>query len=210
MNRTLKLFLLATASLFAVIAVHAEEMPELATQLSLFSANATENHTLRLNWSLDQQSPAIVKFRIYRGYEELGNFSVLAELPFRPDSGAADYLFADTLAVPGVSYYYKLSSVSQSTESVFPVVISAAIPLNGRDGGQSSFAPAAILPGENITLYVRHAAQIKLEQTAPSGKVLIDKQLPAGLYEFESGNGPVTLKLTGPDSFEKTINWPIP
>jgi hypothetical protein len=209
MNRILMLFLWAV-SLFAGTISFAEEMPELATQLSLFSANATENRTLRLNWSLDQQSPAIVKFRIYRGYEELGNFSVLEEIPFRPDSGAADYLFADTLAVPGVSYFYKLSSVGQSKESVFPVVISAAIPLAGRDGGQNTSAPAMILPGEKITLYVRHTAPIKLEQTSPQSKVLIEKQLPAGLYEFEGGNGPVTLKLSGPDNFERTVNWPIP
>ena len=128
----------------------AEEMPELATLLALFSANASDHGNIRLNWTLDQQSPTVVKFRIYRGYEELGNFSVLSEIPFRGESGQADYLYQDTSAIPGVTYFYKLAAQGQLNESIFPVVISAAVPVGSTLGGQNAESPALVLPGEKL------------------------------------------------------------
>lgn len=188
----------------------AEEMPELATLLSLFSANATENGNVRLNWTLDQQSPAVVKFRIYRGYEELGNFPVLAEIPFHAENGAAaDYLYQDTSAIPGVTYYYKLAAQGQINESIFPVVISAGIPLGDKSAGQLNNAPAVVLPGDGMRLYVRKTGHVKLERTSPDQKTLIDSELSAGVYEINSGKSEQALKVTVTPSYEHTLTWPI-
>lgn len=187
----------------------AEDMPELATLLALFSANATEDGTIRLNWTLDQQSPAVIKFRIYRGYEELGNFSVLSEIPFHAEQGTADYLLNDTSAIAGVTYYYKLAAQGQIDESIFPVVISAGVPLGEKNAGQDSEAPAIILPGENVRLYVRKSGHVKLERTAPEQKVLIDGDLASGVYEVGAGPATQSLKVSTGANYEFTVNWPI-
>ena len=185
----------------------ADDMPELATLLSLFSANATDDGNIRLNWSLDQQSPAVVKFRIYRGYEELGAFSVLTEVPFH--AGSAEYLLNDSSAIPGVTYYYKLAAQGQLNESVFPVVISAGLPLAGVLGGQSKDSPGLVLPGKNMRLYVRKSGHIKLERTLPDAKVLIDDTLSAGVFEINSTGPAQTFKVTIGPSFEQTVSWPL-
>ncbi len=195
--------------IFNWTAVRAEEMPELATLLALFSANSTEDGNVRLNWTLDQQSPAVVKFRIYRGYEELGNFSVLAEIPFHAENGAADYLYQDTSAIPGVTYYYKLAAQGQINESIFPVVISAGVPLGDRSLGQESTAPAVVLPGDSLRLYVRKSGHVKLERTSPDKKTLIDNDLAAGVYEINTGKSEQSLKVTVAPSYEFSLTWPI-
>lgn len=187
----------------------AEEMPELATLLALFSANSTEDGNVRLNWTLDQQSPAVVKFRVYRGYEELGNFSILAEIPFHAENGTADYLYQDTSAIPGVTYYYKLAAQGQINESIFPVVISAGIPLGESGAGQASTAPAVVLPGDVMRVYVRAGGQVRIERTAPDAKLLIDSELPAGVFEINSGKAEQTIKISVPPSYEYTLTWPI-
>jgi len=199
-------FLLLLLSLCWIPAAHAEDMPELATLLSLFSANATEDGNIRLNWSLDQQSPAVVNFRIYRGYEELGGFSVLAEVPLHGNS--PEYLFQDASAIPGVTYYYKLAAQGQLNESVFPVVISAALPVGGVLGGQQKDAPVMILPGESLRLYVRESGHVKIERTSPDPKVLLDDTLAAGVFEISS-KGKQTLKVVAGPSFEQTVDWPL-
>ncbi|NUO18488.1 hypothetical protein HUU59_03485 [bacterium] len=188
---------------------HAEDLPELATLLSLFSANSTEDGHIRLNWSLDQQSPAVVKFRVYRGYEEIGNFSVLAEIAFHPETGAADYLYQDTSAIPGVTYYYKLAAQGQLNESIFPVVISAAVPLGEKNSGQPDSAPAVILPGQPMRLYMRSGGRVKIERTSPDSRVLIDSQLPAGVFEINSGEIDQTIKIEVPPDYKHSLNWPI-
>ncbi len=191
------------------LSAHAEEMPELATLLALFSASATENGTIRLNWTLDQQSPAVIKFRVYRGYEELGNFSVLSEIPFHAEQGAADYLLNDTSAIPGVTYYYKLAAQGQLNESIFPVVISAGVPLGDKNAGQDDEAPAIILPGETVRLYVRKSGHVKLERTAPEQKTLIDGELASGVYEVEAGPAAQSLKVWAGQAYEFSLSWPI-
>lgn len=187
----------------------AQDMPELATLLSLFSANATENGKIRLNWTLDQQSPAIVKFRIYRGYEELGGFSVLTEAPFHHENGQADYLYQDTSAIPGVTYYYKLAAQGQIQESIFPVVISAAVPVGLKIGDQNAESPAIVLPGEKLRVYLRQAAHLRVERSTPDKKLLVDSELAAGIYEFDSTNTAQTIKLNVDGAFEKTVTWPL-
>lgn len=187
----------------------AEDMPELATLLALYSANATEDGNIRLNWTLDQQSPAVIKFRIYRGYEELGGFSVLSEIPFHAENGAAEYLFSDTSAIPGVTYFYKLAALGQINESIFPVVISAGVSLGDKHAGQANDAPAIILPGENVRLYVRKSGKVKLERTLPKAKTLIDGDLTAGVYEIDSGQLAQTFKLWVAPSYEFNLTWPI-
>lgn len=199
--------LLLTAG--TTVQAQAEDMPELATLLALFSANAMDGGTIRLNWTLDQQSPAVVNFRVYRGYEELGNFSVLCEIPFHAENGTAEYLYNDTSAIPGVTYYYKLAAQGQLNESVFPVVISAGIPLGDQNGGQSGEAPALVLPGENVRLYVRKSGHYKLERTSPDKSLLIDGDLSAGVYEFKTDSGEQSLKLTADPAYEHTLSWPL-
>ncbi len=149
----------------------AQDMPELATLLSLFSANAADNGNIRLNWSLDQQSPAIVKFRIYRGYEELGGFSILTEVSFHAENGQADYLYQDTSAIAGVTYYYKLAAQGQIQESIFPVVISAAVPVGQKLGDQSAESPAVVLPGEKLRVYMRQAGHLRVERSDPRQEI---------------------------------------
>ena len=204
-----RIFLVLLLTFGATVQARAEDMPELATLLSLFSANAMEGGTIRVNWTLDQQSPAVVKFRVYRGYEELGNFSVLCEIPFHAENGAAEYLYNDTSAIPGVTYYYKLAAQGQLNESVFPVVISAGIPIGDSDSGQITEAPATVLPGKNVRLYVRKSGHYKLERTAPDKSLLVEGDLNAGVYEFTADSGAQTLKLTADPAYEQTISWPI-
>lgn len=187
----------------------AQDMPELATLLSLFSANAAENGNIRLNWTLDQQSPAIVKFRIYRGYEELGGFSILTEVPFHAENGQADYLYQDTSAIPGVTYYYKLAAQGQIQESIFPVVISAAVPVGQKLGDQSAESPAVVLPGEKLRVYLRQAGHLRVERSTPDKKLLVDSELAAGIYEFDSTNTVQTITLNVDGAFEKTVSWPL-
>lgn len=201
-------------TLFALIlllstSARSEEMPELATLLALFSANASDHGNIRLNWTLDQQSPTVVKFRIYRGYEELGNFSVLTEVPFHAESGQADYLFQDTSAIPGVTYYYKLASQGQLNESIFPVVISAAVPVGGTLGGQNAESPALVLPGDKLRVYLKQAGHLRVERSAPDKQVLVDTLLTAGIYEFEATDAAQTISVKVDDSFEKTVTWPL-
>lgn len=186
-----------------------EEMPELATLLALFSANSTEDGNVRLNWTLDQQSPAVVKFRIYRGYEELGNFPVLAEIPFHAENGTADYLYQDTSAIAGVTYYYKLAAQGQINESIFPVVISAGVPLGDKSSGQESTAPAVVLPGDSMRLYIRKSGHVKLERTSPDKKTFIDSELAAGVYEINAGKSEQAIKLTVAPSYEFSLTWPM-
>jgi hypothetical protein len=191
------------------VQAQAEDMPELATLLSLFSANAMEGGTIRLNWTLDQQSPAVIKFRVYRGYEELGKFPVLCEIRFHAENGAAEYLYNDTSAIPGVTYYYKLAAQGQLHESVFPVVISAGIPLGDDNGGQAPDAPALVLPGDSLRLYVRKSGHYKLERTSPDNVMLLDSDLSAGVYEIKTATSEQSLKLTADPAYERTVSWPL-
>lgn len=187
----------------------ASDMPDLATLLALFSANAADDGRIRLNWSLDQQSPAIVKFRIYRGYEEYGSFSVLAEIPFHAENGKADYLYQDTSAIPGVTYYYKLAAQGQLNESIFPVVISAAVPLGASLGGQFEEAPVLLLPGSTMLVYLRKGGRLLIERTAPERKLLLEGEMSAGVYEIDSSTVSQTIILKLGESFSQTVNWPI-
>jgi hypothetical protein len=186
----------------------ADDMPELATLLALFSANAGDDGNIRLNWTLDQQSPAIVDFRIYRGYEELGSFSVLPEVPFHAADGQAEYAYQDTSAIPGVAYYYKLAAKGQIEESIFPVVISAAVPMVGGLGGQTELAPVLILPGNKLRVYLRKSGHLFVERKSPEQKQLVNSDLAAGVYEIDSSSSQQTISIKL-DGFEQTITWPL-
>ncbi len=122
--KTIALLLLTAVLLISPnacsMAASSNETLDLSSLLSLFSAHALPTGVVRLNWTLEKQSPTIIQFRIYRGYEDVGNFDLLADVP--PHS-SMDYSFVDTTARPGVSYYYKVAASAQQVESVFPVVI---------------------------------------------------------------------------------------
>ncbi|MCB9366191.1 MAG: hypothetical protein H6506_03715 [Calditrichaeota bacterium] len=195
--------------LVACTSARAGDMPELATLLSLFSANAADDGRIRLNWTLDQQSPTIVKFRIYRGYEEFGNFSVLTEVTFHAELEHADYLYQDTSAIPGVTYYYKLAAQGQLNESIFPVVISAAVPLGVQLGEQVEQDPVLILPGAKLRLYMRKAGHLVVTRTMPEMKTLLDGDLAAGVYEIDSSASKQTLTIKLDGQFEKSVAWPL-
>lgn len=190
----------------------AEAMPELASVLSLFSAYASESDGVRINWTLDKQSPTIRQFRIYRGYDDVGNFSVLADIDAYAAADTVDYSYRDETARAGVSYYYKLSALGQSSESVFPVVITATPPLPGQDPGQRELVPAAILPGEKITLYVRQKSRITLTVMTEPPKQLTNDVLRAGIYEFEAPanmTAGTLLKLANEHGYAAEATWPV-
>jgi hypothetical protein len=187
-----------------------DEIPELATALSLFSAHAGDDG-IRVNWTLDRQSPTIVKFRVYRGYADAGHFAVLAELPSHGGQNDAHYAYTDTLAIPGVTYYYKLGAAGQSSESVFPVVISAAVqPAAGSVGSAND--PVTLLPGKKLELYVREAGHVQLNLIAPAEtQPIVDDELSPGIYELEppANGSPLRLRVTHDNGFSRDLDWPL-
>ena len=163
-----------------------------------------------LELELDKQSPTILSFRIYRGYEELGNFAVVAEVPVHNTKDAMEYTYADSSVRSGVSYYYKLAAVGQKSESVFPVVITATPPMPG-DSDSRELAPVAIVKGDKIALYVRDAGHVKLAILLPT-KTLVDDNLKPGIYEFDPpANAKTGLKLhlEHDKGFKADVPWPI-
>jgi hypothetical protein len=195
------------------IAQPRSEAPDFSSLLSLFSANAISSGGVRINWSLDSLSPTIVKFRLYRGYEDVGNFAVLTETVPRGGSGVSEYSFTDTTARSGVTYFYKIAALLQSSESIFPVVISATPDATqSKLEGSQDLVPAQLLKDEKIALYVRRAGRVKLEIISAKPKVLVDDLLRPGIYEFDlpSGtSGQVRLKLNHEEGFSKEIAWPV-
>jgi hypothetical protein len=188
----------------------AEEPPELTSELSIFSAYATAGKGVRLNWTLDHQSPTITKFRIYRGYQEVGNFSVLCEVPAQHEADTVAYSIRDTIARPQVSYYYKLAAVGQRSESVFPVVISA-VPLAAGQTPLRQLPDATILPSAKILLYVRTPGRVHLSVQSSPERVLVDETLRPGIYEFDPlSSGPLSLWLEHESGLKTSVTWPLP
>jgi hypothetical protein len=184
-----------------------DETLDLSSLLSLFSAHALPAAAVRLNWTLEKQSPTILQFRIYRGYEDVGNFEVLAEVPTH---AATDYSFTDTTAQPGVSYYYKVAAAGQRNESVFPVVISATVQIGKDQTAQTEDLPLMILPGKRVSLYVRRAGHVQLSAVTSPPKALVDDSLRPGIYEFDlSSTEPVTLRLHHENGYTAEVTWPI-
>jgi hypothetical protein len=209
------LSLLTLSFLFAAPDIHAaaplSNIPELSTLLVLFSANATSSEGVRLNWTLDRQSPTIVSFRIYRGYEEVGNFAVIADVPIRQGKDTMDYAFSDTGARGGVTYYYKIASLGQNSESVFPVVITATRPLPGESTVAHELPPVSILKGNKIALYVRNGGHVKLQIALPS-QILVNDSLKPGIYEFDpppNAKAGLRLHLEHDTGFTTDVNWPV-
>lgn len=210
-KRLLFFWLLFSISIFSSSqSVRASDQDFLTTYLSLFSAHAVKDG-VKLNWSLDQQSPTLTKFRIYRGYEEVGNFAVLTEVPASSGTDSVDYSITDKDTRALVSYYYKIAGVSQSGESVFPVVISAT-PTLDQPTPTSDLPPVALLTGEKITLYVRKSGQVKLELRGSNLKALVNDQLRPGIYEFEptglSGSN-TKLRVTYESDYFQEVSWPV-
>jgi hypothetical protein len=188
----------------------ATDVPELATILSLFSAHAATDG-VRLNWTLDKQSPTILQFRIYRGYTEVGNFAVLSDVDVHPAKDTVDYSYTDTTIRAGVSYFYKIAAVGQKGESVFPVVITATPPQAGQSSeAHKDLSPAMLLPGEKITLYVRTAGHVRLAVLSRPVKALVDDVLQPGIYEFDPPASTFTLRLKHELGPSMDIAWPIP
>jgi hypothetical protein len=188
----------------------ASDLPELSTVLSLFSAHAATDG-VRLNWTLDKQSPTIVQFRIYRGYDEVGNFAVLSDIDVRQATDSVEYSFTDNSIRPGVSYFYKIAALGQKSESVFPVVITATPPMPGAPAASSNaLAVASILPGEKIALYVRRAGHVKLEARTTPPMALVNDVLQPGIYEFDPPAKSLTLHLEHDKGLSTDITWPIP
>jgi hypothetical protein len=205
---------LATLLTIAGLALWAsppETVPELSSALSLFSAQATTTDGVRLNWILDHQSPTIVRFRVYRGYDEIGNFAVLAEIAARSGADSMEYSYQDISARPLVSYYYKLAAVGQNSESVFPVVITACLPQAG--SARDTVLPAAtILRGDAITVYVRRTGHVKLTSVSSDTRTLVDQELQPGIYELQTPAGatrPLKLRLEHSEGLTKEFRWPI-
>jgi hypothetical protein len=188
-----------------------DELPELSSVLALFSAHATGTDGVRLNWTLDHQSPTIVKFRIYRGYEELGNFAVLTEINAGPMGDTVEYSFQDKTARPGVSYFYKLAVLGQKNESVFPVVITATPPMVGRSNDPGKLPPATLLTGDKITLYVRRSGHVKLDLLTSPAKALVNDVLHPGVFEFDPppAGTQAKLHLEHEEGYQADFNWPI-
>jgi hypothetical protein len=187
------------------------QFPELSSLLALFSAQALPTGGVRLNWTLESSSPTVLAFRIYRGYEDVGNFSVLEDIPVHSSGEILSYSFTDAAAVTNVSYYYKLSAVGQSKESVFPVVISAT-----PHGAHPSVAgtdtlPVLILPGAKVSLYVRRGGHVQLDLLGDSRKSLVDDSLRPGIYEFDiPGSTPsATLHVRHESGYESDVAWPV-
>ncbi len=216
MNFAFKTYLICAllwgAQLTPASAQPASELPELSSLLALFSAHALPSGGVRINWTLEQSSPLIVSFRIYRGYEDLGNFSVLSEIPVHTSGETLDYSVTDTTAQINVSYYYKVSALGQSKESVFPVVISATPHNTDAAAENVSELPVMILPGSKVSLYVRRGGHVKLDLLGESHKSLVDDSLKPGIYEFDapSSNRPVTLHLRHESGYETDVSWPLP
>ncbi|MBU0690537.1 hypothetical protein KKC97_13560 [bacterium] len=208
--KTLFAGILALLSINISLAQTESSAADLSTVLSLFSAHAS-NTGIRVNWSLDRQSPAIFGFRLYRGYASAGHFAVLTELMPHASNGSLAYAYTDTSAIPGVTYYYKLTSIGQSAESVFPVVISAAVTDPNTEAEIDANAPLALLPGEKIQLYVRKQGQVQLEQIEPEQRALVNDVLVPGIYEFTSpaDGARSLLRLKHEDGFEADIQWPL-
>ncbi len=185
--------------------------PELSSLLSLFSAHALPAGGVRINWTLEQQSPTIMNFRIYRGYEDLGNFAVLSDVAVHPAADRLDYSFPDTTALPGVSYFYKLAAVGQSSESVFPVVISATPRMGDGSDKAVDALPVMILPGNKISLYVLRPGHVKLELLSGDRKSLVDDTLRPGIYEFDppAAQPSATLHLEHDSGYEADVSWPV-
>jgi hypothetical protein len=183
---------------------------ELTSALSVFSAHATAGNGIRLNWTLDHQSPIITKFRLYRGYEEVGAFSVLTEITTQHTMDTVAYSFKDTTARAGVSYYYKLAAMSQNGESIFPVVITA-VPLSPDQDPMKELPAAAILPDAKILLYVRSPGRVHLSIVSSPPRILVDETLRPGLYEFNppSGDNPFSLRLEHEQGLRAEISWPL-
>ena len=184
---------------------------DLTSALSVFSAHATTGSGIRLNWTLDHQSPTIQKFRLYRGYEEVGAFAVLTETSAQQTMDTAVYSFNDTTAVSGVSYYYKLAAISQNkNESVFPVVITAVLPLPDQNP-TVNLPAAAVLPNEKILLYVRKQGRVHLSVNLSPQRVLVDEVLSPGLYEFDPPSDQLrfTLRLEHETGLRAEISWPV-
>jgi len=188
----------------------AEEPPELTSELSIFSAYATAGKGVRLNWTLEHQSPTITKFRIYRGYEEVGTFSTLFEVPAQREADTVAYSVRDTTSRVGVSYYYKLAAIGQRSESVFPVVITA-VPLALGQSPLRELPAAAILPGAKIMLYVRSTGRVRLSIESSPERVLVDETLKPGVYEFNPpDSGPLPLRLEHDSGLITSLPWPLP
>jgi hypothetical protein len=209
----LSLFLLGGALIFpgAYADDPSTNLPELSNLLALFSAQANSADGIRINWTLDQQSPLISAFRLYRGYEEVGNFAVLMELPVRRGKQIMEYSFTDTSARGGVSYYYKIAALGQKSESVFPVVITATRPRAGEKPDARELAPVAIVRSDKIALYVRHAGHVKLEIVLPR-KTLVDDNLQPGIYEFDTPSGAragTRLHLEHDQDYRTDVTWPV-
>jgi hypothetical protein len=184
-----------------------DETLDLSSLLSLFSAHALPAASVRLNWTLEKQSPTILQFRIYRGYEDVGNFEVLAEVPTH---ASTDYSFTDTTAQPGVSYYYKVAAAGQRNESVFPVVISATVQTVKDQTEQTMELPLMILPGKRVSLYVRRGGHVQLSAVTSPPKALVDDSLRPGIYEFDlSSTQPVTLRLHHENGYTAEVTWPV-
>lgn len=185
---------------------------ELASLLTLFSARALNTGGVRLNWSLERQSPAIVKFRLYRGYEELGNFTVLAEIEAHPSDEVVDYSYTDHSTRLGVSYYYKIAAMSQSSESVFPVVISATPRSAASADNADQSVPLTLLPDENLSLYVRRGGLVHLSIMTEPERSLVNDVLQPGIYEFEKPpdlHEGFTVHMEHEEGYSVNINWPL-
>jgi len=209
------LSLLAMVLVFPVPGAQAQgqvsDVPELCTMLGLFSAQANSAAGVRLNWTLDRQSPTILSFRIYRGYEEVGNFAVLTEVAVRQGKDTMEYAYSDTAARGGVTYYYKIAAVGQKNESVFPVVITATRPMPGEGMAASELPPVSILRGDKIALYVRNGGHVKLQLGAPA-RTLVDDNLKPGIYEFDpppNARAGVRLHLEHETGFKNDLAWPL-
>jgi hypothetical protein len=206
----LLLFLVLFASAFAQDTSTAD-VPEFTSLLSLFSAHALPSGGVRLNWTLEKTSPTIVSFRLYRGYEDVGNFAVLCEVPVHSSGQTLDYSFNDTTALPNVSYFYKVSAAGQSKESVFPVVISATPHLKSENSDKLENLPVIILPGAKLSLYVRRGGHVKLDILSEASKPLVNDSLRPGIYEFEAPKGklPMTLRIRHDSDYETQVAWPV-
>jgi hypothetical protein len=212
MKRCLSIFLMVIMMLplRPALSQAGTDAPDLSTVLSLFSAHAGAEG-IRVNWTLDQQSPAIFGFRIYRGYAAAGHFAVLTEMEPRSANGVMSYTHTDTSAIPGVTYYYKLTAIGQAAESVFPVVISAAVTPHPTGSPVDMSAPVTLLPGERIELYVRKQGRVQLDVIEPVQRALVNDILAPGIYEFDSMQTGESsrLRLIHEDGYQADINWPI-
>jgi hypothetical protein len=197
---------------FAVAPAQSAETADVLTSyLTLFSAHAV-NDGVKLNWSLERQSPTLLSFRIYRGYEEVGNFAVLTDVAAGSGADSVDYSITDHDTRPGVSYFYKIAGVAQHGESIFPVVISATPASPDAATASGDLPPVALLPGAKVTLYVRKAGQVRLEVRGTPLKMLVNDQLRPGIYEFDPPRElqqNTRLRVTYESDFFKEMTWPL-